>query len=194
MINYGRLISLKHSMLKSGDKIKIRENSEEFVFGEVVEILRGGQVKILLEDGFEIISAADEVMKVNLDELNPWFKGKSAGGKKHDQISKAATNTLFVSISRNVAEVDIHIEQIVPITRGLSADRMIDLQLEFTKNAVDKAIGMHLHKIILIHGEGKGKLRGTIRSYLHKHHPKCEVINADKMKYGDGATEVILHY
>jgi len=99
----------------------------------------------------------------------------------------------FVSISRFVAEVDIHIEQIVPSTHGLSADRMLDLQLEYTKKAVEKAIGMHLHKIILIHGEGKGKLRGTIRSYLHKHHPKCEVINADKMKYGDGATEVILH-
>ena len=180
-------------MLKAGDKIKFRENSDEFVYGEVLEILAGRQVKILLEDGFEIISPADEVMKVNLDELNPWFKGKSSGGKKQEQSSKPATEDSFVSISRNVAEVDIHIEQIVPSTRGLTADRMIDLQLEYTKKAVEKAIGMHLHKIILIHGEGKGKLRGTIRSYLHKHHPKCEVINADKMKYGDGATEVILH-
>ena len=180
-------------MLNAGDKIKIRENSDEFVFGEVLEILHGGQVKILLEDGFELIAASDEVMKVNLDELNPWFKGKSAGGKKHDQTIKPATLNPFLTISRNVAEVDIHIEKIVPSTRGLSAERMIDLQLGYTKSAVEKAIGMHLHKIILIHGEGKGKLRGTIRSYLHKHHPKCEVINADKMKYGDGATEVILH-
>jgi dsDNA-specific endonuclease/ATPase MutS2 len=193
MINYSRLISLNHSMLKSGDKIKIRENSDEFVFGEVLEILRGGQIKILLEDGFEIITSSDEVMKVNLDELNPWFKGKFAGGKKQVQPLKSATVNSFVSISRNIAEIDIHIEQIVPSIRGLSAEKMIDLQLEFTKNAVEKAISMHLHKIILIHGEGKGKLRGTIRSYLHKHHPKCEVINADKMKYGDGATEVILH-
>ena len=179
-------------MLKPGDKIKIRENSEEFNFGEVLEILAGGQVKILLEDGFEIIAAIDEVMKINLDELNPWFKGKTTGNKKQDQPSVQSSEKIFLSISRNVAEVDIHIEKIVPTTRGLSADRMLDLQLEFTKNAVEKAIQMNLHKIILIHGEGKGKLRGTIRSYLHKHHPKCEVINADKMKYGDGATEVIV--
>lgn len=180
-------------MLKVGDKIKIRENSEDFIFGEVLEILSTGQLKILMEDGFEIITSEDEVMKVALDVLNPWFKGKSAGSKKQDLPVLGVTDKLFVSISRDVAEVDIHIEQIVPSTRGLNADRMLDLQLEFTKKAVEKALLMHLHKIILIHGEGKGKLRGTIRSYLHKHHPKCEVINADKMKYGDGATEVILH-
>jgi dsDNA-specific endonuclease/ATPase MutS2 len=179
-------------VLKAGDKIKIRENSEDFIFGEVVEMLPAGQVKILLEDGFEIIASTDDVMKITLNELNPWFKGKSAGSKKQDEPTSQAAHKSFVNISRFVAEVDIHIEQIVPSVRGLSADRMLDLQLEFTKKAVEKAIGMHLHKIILIHGEGKGKLRGTIRSYLHKHHPKCEVINADKMKYGDGATEVIL--
>jgi dsDNA-specific endonuclease/ATPase MutS2 len=179
-------------MLKSGDKIKIRENSEEFSFGEVLEILANGQAKILLEDGFEIIAATDEVMKINLDELNPWFKGKTTGSKKQAQPIVQSSEKIFVSISRNVAEVDIHIEQIVPSIRGLSADRMLDLQLEFTKKAIEKALLMNLHKVILIHGEGKGKLRGTIRSYLHKHHPNCEVINADKMKYGDGATEVIV--
>lgn len=180
-------------MLKAGDKIKIRENSEEFIFGEVIEILSAGQVKILLEDGFEIVASTDDVMKVALDVLNPWFKGKATGSKKQDQTVLKVADKSFVSISRFVVEVDIHIEQIVPSTRGLNADRMLDLQLEFTKKSVEKALLMHLHKIILIHGEGKGKLRSTIRSYLHKHHPKCEVINADKMKYGDGATEVILH-
>jgi len=180
-------------MFKAGDKIKIRENSEEFNFGEVLEILPGGRVKIVLEDGFEIIASADEVMKISLDELNTWFKGKAAGSKKQDQPTLPSSDKLFVNIGRNVAEVDIHIELIIPTTRGLSADKMINLQLEFTKKAVEKALLMQLYKIILIHGEGKGKLRGIIRSYLHKHHPKCEVINADKLKYGDGASEVILH-
>ena len=180
-------------MLKEGDKIKIRENSEDFIFGKVLELLPAGQVKILLEDGFEIIASTDDVMKVALEELNPWFKGKSSGQKKQDQPLLPVADKSFVSISRFVVEVDIHIEQIVPSTRGLSADRMLDLQLEYTKKAVEKALLMHLQKIVLIHGEGKGKLRGTIRSYLHKHLPKCEVLNADKMKYGDGATLVILH-
>lgn len=180
-------------MLKIGDKIKIRENSEEFIFGEILEIRSNSQIKILLEDGFEIIALADDVMKITLEELNPWFKGKSAGGKKQDQPILPINDKLFTNISRDVAEIDIHIQQIVQSTVGLSADRMIDLQLEYTKKSVEKAKLTHLHKIILIHGEGKGKLRGIIRSYLHKHHPKCEVINADRMKYGDGATEVILH-
>jgi translation initiation factor IF-1 len=179
-------------MLKAGDKIKIRENSEEFMFGEVLEVLSTGQVKVILEDGFEIIASVNDVMKVTLDVLNPWFKGKSEGTKQ-DQPKLVVTENTFVNIARNVAEVDIHIEKIIPSARGLSADRIVDLQLEYTKKAVEKAQIMHLYKIILIHGEGKGKLRGTIRSYLNKHHPKCEVINADKMKYGDGATEVILH-
>jgi dsDNA-specific endonuclease/ATPase MutS2 len=179
-------------MLKEGDKIKIRESSNEFVFGEVIEILAGGLVKICLEDGFEITATTDEVMKINPEELNPWFKGKTIGSKKLDLAINVNSEKLFLSLTRNTAEVDIHIDHIVPSTRGLNNEKIIELQLEFTKKAVDKAILMNLYKIILIHGEGNGKLRSTIRSYLHKHHPKCEVLNADKMKYGDGATEVIV--
>ena len=180
-------------MLKAGDKIKIRDNSDEFLYGEIIALLPDGQVKILLDDGFEIIAATDDVMKVDLVVLNPWFRAKTTGKVKQDEPVLAAKENSFVSISRYISEVDIHIEKIIPSSRGLDAAKMLQIQLDFTKNAVENALKMHQHKIILIHGTGNGKLRNTIRSYLRKHHPKCEVINADKMKYGDGATEVILH-
>ena len=90
-------------------------------------------------------------------------------------------------------EVDLHIDNIIENTVGLSNGDMLDIQLKYFQEKLEQAINNHFTKhIIFIHGKGKGVLKNLILEKLHQKYPHLHYRDASYKKYGSGATMVIL--
>lgn len=88
------------------------------------------------------------------------------------------------------SEIDLHIEALVPHTRGLSNFEMLTIQLEAFEDALDEAIRNHQQSLIVIHGVGKGRLREEIHQLL-RGIPAVDFFQHDwSPRYGYGATEI----
>ena len=90
------------------------------------------------------------------------------------------------------SELDLHIEKLVKDPAGMTAEEIVQEQLEHVRRYLDKAIRLGIERVYLIHGKGTGALRnrvhqllatmGDLEGYNNDYHPK----------YDHGATEVIL--
>ncbi len=86
-------------------------------------------------------------------------------------------------------EVDLHIDELVPSTSGLSNYDMLNIQLEKFEKELDNAIIKRMKKIIFIHGVGNGRLKQEIIARLQlikgiTYH------DGSYKEYGYGATQV----
>jgi len=86
-------------------------------------------------------------------------------------------------------EVDLHIEELVANTNGLSNYEMLNIQLERFEKELDLAISKNMKKIIFIHGVGNGRLKQEILSVL-KATRGITYHDASYKDYGFGATQV----
>ncbi|GAA4810517.1 Smr/MutS family protein [Litoribaculum gwangyangense] len=89
-------------------------------------------------------------------------------------------------------EVDLHINQLVKSSRGMTNYDMLTLQLETAKRQLDFAINKRIQKIVFIHGVGEGVLKLELE-YLFGRYNNVKFYDADYKKYGLGATEVYIY-
>lgn len=91
----------------------------------------------------------------------------------------------------NTKEVDLHIEELTDDFSHLSNAEIVALQLaRFTKE-LNHALTHHFKSIVFIHGVGNGRLKQALREEL-KNYPDVTFRDGDYIKYGNGATEVVL--
>jgi len=86
-------------------------------------------------------------------------------------------------------EVDLHIEELIDSTKGLSNYEMLNIQLERFEKELDSAIENNFRKIIFIHGVGNGRLKQEIQAILRKT-KNVSYHDAPFKEYGFGATQV----
>ena len=92
-----------------------------------------------------------------------------------------------------IIEVDLHIDELLDSTSGLSNSEMLDVQLsEFRRVMVENA-NRHGQKIVFIHGKGEGVLRKAVLDELKRKYKNCEAQDASFREYGFGATLVTVH-
>lgn len=103
--------------------------------------------------------------------------------------------TSFPSKAETVPyEIDLHIEKLVKITRGLSNADMLRIQLDTLKHYLQLAIMNRQERMMVIHGIGIGKLREEVHKIL-SHTPGVKrYVNEWQGPYGFGATEVFFDY
>ena len=89
-------------------------------------------------------------------------------------------------------EVDLHIHQLVPSSKGMSNHDMLTLQLETAKRQLDFAIQKRIQKVVFIHGVGEGVLKIEL-DYLFGRYNNVKFYDANYQKYGLGATEVYIY-
>ena len=94
-------------------------------------------------------------------------------------------------VNRHEAEVDLHIEELTDTDKGLNNADMLNIQLDYFRKCLDKALEMNLDKIVFIHGVGQGVLKHNIEEELDKY-SFLHYFPASMQKYGVGATEVII--
>lgn len=88
-------------------------------------------------------------------------------------------------------KVDLHIEQLREDHAFLDSREIFEIQMSHFKKNLDAAIVHNLPGIIFIHGVGNGKLRDEIHRFISKHQQVRTFRDAQKEKFGFGATEVV---
>lgn len=88
--------------------------------------------------------------------------------------------------------VDLHIAELVPNTRGMSAADILNRQVDEFRIAMDANLRYKGKKIVFIHGKGDGVLRNALLKELNHRYKTCQSHDASFREYGFGATEVII--
>ena len=95
-------------------------------------------------------------------------------------------------IERPGREADLHIEKLRTDYQFIPGGEILKIQLDHFHKMLDAAIVHRLPEIVFIHGAGNGALRHEIQKILSKH-PKVQTfMDAQKEKFGYGATKVML--
>jgi hypothetical protein len=136
---------------------------------------------LLNVDGY-VFQLDEESVKVQPQQIIE----KMFGNDKAETLIK---NTIIVLPP---AEVDLHIEELDPDFASLNPAEILPLQLKAFENQLDKAIATGLDKITFIHGSGNGILRNEIHKRLSKNQQIAFFKDAQKEKFGYGATLVKL--
>lgn len=102
----------------------------------------------------------------------------------HNEIPKK------IEITKKKLDVDLHIEKLTHQSAIMTNSQILQLQLDTFEKQLDNAILSNYEKIVFIHGVGSGVLRSEIHKKLSKH-PLIEYYqDAQKEKFGYGATLV----
>ncbi|MFN3874850.1 MAG: Smr/MutS family protein, partial [Flavobacteriales bacterium] len=88
-----------------------------------------------------------------------------------------------------VAEVDLHLHEIIDDETRLSEGERLEYQLRYFERALESAIRNGKRKLVVIHGVGEGVLREEVRKIL-QYYEGVRFHDADARRYGWGATEV----
>ena len=115
--------------------------------------------------------------------------------KKHIDAKPHAATTQQHKPGKHtdIIEVDLHINELLDNTAGLSSADMLHYQLDKFREVMkanEKNVGQ---KIVFIHGKGEGVLRRAILDELRRKYPRCTVQDASFQEYGFGATQVTVH-
>lgn len=92
----------------------------------------------------------------------------------------------------NIIEVDLHINELIDNTHGLSRSDMINLQIDEFRRVMEENLKNHGQKIVFIHGKGEGVLRQAILKELNYRYKGHDVCDASFREYGFGATQVTI--
>ncbi len=91
-----------------------------------------------------------------------------------------------------IVEIDLHINELIDNTAGLSNTQIIEIQKEKVESEMKAAIQTGIKKIVFIHGVGQGVLKQEVLKLLKTKYAKYYTQDASFREYGYGATMVIL--
>ena len=176
--------------MRIGDKVSVLDDA---ISGIVLEIGQKG-ILISTDDGFEmefdqkeLIVIDDEISKREFipQDLSQVLSEKEEKKIKKSRVSKAKDRM------QPPMEVDLHIHQLVPKSKGMSNYDMLNVQVETAKRQLDFAIKKRIPRVVFIHGIGAGVLRAELE-YLFRQYENLQYNDANFQKYGRGATEVYI--
>ena len=94
------------------------------------------------------------------------------------------------TIEKPASTIDLHIEQLTNSTFAMNNAQMLELQLRTFETKFENAIATGMDEIIFIHGVGNGVLKQEIQRKLVGHKNVAWFQDAQKEKFGYGATRV----
>ncbi|MEO9513818.1 MAG: Smr/MutS family protein [Flavobacteriaceae bacterium] len=176
---------MRTTVFTMGDIVEVLDDA---ISGEVIGI-EGDWITIRTLDGFSMRYTSKELVKgvgdINISNF------EIAQIKREKELPKRRTTRAIRPKERNAPkmEVDLHINQLVKSTKGLSNFDMLNLQLETAKRQLNFAMDKRIQKVVFIHGVGEGILKEELY-FLFKKYENLKFYDADYQKYGLGATEV----
>lgn len=178
--------------MKIGDTVSVLDD----VFsGKIVNIL-DDTVKIVTDDGFEMDFFKNELVVVGNSQNNlisnmPSYQEVLAKENISKKSNKKIKKNTSKSKKQPPIEVDLHIEKLVPSTKGLDNYDILTIQLNTVKNKLRFAFQKNIRRVVFIHGVGEGVLKEEVR-YLLRKYDGIDFYDANYQKYGLGATEVYI--
>ena len=182
------------SRFKAGDRVQLMD---ELTSGIVISV-HGEELQFRTTDGFVLEVAQNNVVLLPADgaallgknDFGFELKGFDVQPLKDSDINSArGQKSGRRQRYQPPMEVDLHIEKLVPTTRGLDVIDLLNYQLEAAQGQLEFALRMKIQRIVFIHGVGQGVLKEELLT-LFRRYEGLEVSDADPRKYGMGATEV----
>lgn len=175
---------------EEGERVEVIDDN----INGIVIAVSNAFITIRTNEGFDMDFEASELMHTEgLKAIK--VSNFEAAQVKADKEQADKRKTIKVRPKeRNVAkmEVDLHIHQLVPSSKGLSNFDMLNIQLETAKRQLEFAMRKRIQKVVFIHGVGAGVLKEEL-NYLFKRYENVKYYDADYQKYGLGATEVYIY-
>ncbi len=179
---------------KIGDRVLVLDEN----LSGMVKRIEASLVFVETADGFLLSFNPDELLKVESEKtlksdilfnttINEVINEKEKVDKRKKQPKLKAKERF-----EPVMEVDLHINQLVKSSKGMSNYDMLTLQLDTARHKLEYAIAKRIQKLVFIHGVGEGILR-TELEYLFGRYNNVKFYDANYQKYGLGATEVYIY-
>ncbi|MCM8571101.1 DNA mismatch repair protein MutS [Gramella jeungdoensis] len=176
--------------LKPGDRVELLDDE----LSGIVQEIKGEEVSIRTEDGFIMTFPAEQLVKIH-DDIDPADMGGFDFEEVLEEKKPAKKPRSIPSRSKDKKqppmEVDLHVNQLVRSTKGMSNHEMLNLQLDTARHKLEFAIKNRIQRIVFIHGVGEGVLKMELE-YLLGRYSNIRFYDADYQKYGLGATEVYI--
>lgn len=177
--------------MKVGDKVEVLDDA---ISGKVLSI-KLDNVVILTADGFEMEFSKNELIVIDYSISKRNFIPENIAqvlSQKEERKNKNTQQNRLKDRYLPPMEVDLHIHQLVPKSKGMSNYDMLTIQMDTAKRQLDFAIQKKIQRVVFIHGIGEGVLR-TELEFLFKKYSNVQINDADLQKYGRGATEVYIY-
>lgn len=176
--------------MKIGDKVSVLDDA----ISGVVTAVKGNSITLMTTDGFEIVFQKNELIVIDGTLSKRALSQMDTASVISEKQNKKPGKTKRIKPKERSLppmEVDLHINQLVPSTRGMNNYDMLNIQMDTAKRQLEFAISKRIQKIVFIHGVGEGILR-TELEYLFNRYDNVKFYDADYQKYGRGATEVYI--
>ena len=176
---------------KPGDKVELLDDD----LSGIVQKVMDSEIEIKTEDGFimsfppdDLVKIKDDIEDIDVEEFDfeEILKEKTSFKK-----NKKRPHPRSKEKSAPPMEVDLHINQLVRSSRGMSNHGMLNTQLDTARHKLEFAIQKRIQKVVFIHGVGEGVLKMELE-YLLGRYANVKFYDADYQKYGLGATEVYI--
>ncbi|MBN2805158.1 MAG: DUF2027 domain-containing protein [Prolixibacteraceae bacterium] len=109
-----------------------------------------------------------------------------------DRENRPVSPQKVVVKTPDVLEVDLHIEELIDSTAGLSNREILEIQMDKFHSELKLAIEKGIKRVVFIHGVGNGVLKQEIARKLQSTYARYSYQDASFQEYGFGATMVIL--
>ena len=129
-----------------------------------------------------LFTAAEQLKEALLEKRKTDLRRNPAPARKQNKQDKP-----------NIIEVDLHIQQLLDNTNGLSNKDMLLCQMREFHRVMKENEKHKGQKIVFIHGKGEGVLRAEIIKELKHAYKQCSYQDASFQQYGFGATLVTIH-
>ena len=181
--------------IKIGSVIKLIDSD---LSGICVSLNIDGSVNIETSEGLIIPVKVSQIL-VSDPDTSVTLTNVSGRGKKDKQRSSRKTNSRPIrgkahdALSKmDIAEVDLHMRIKAESNSGPSSTEILNLQLNKFSIALKKAVFENKKELIVIHGDGSGKLKEEVRKMSKNLFPQFVIMDAPLYKYGSGATLIII--
>ncbi|TAF66484.1 MAG: DUF2027 domain-containing protein [Cytophagales bacterium] len=112
--------------------------------------------------------------------------------EKNEAIEDAKTSKSTIFSNKPTYTIDLHIEQLTEVNIQMDNASILEIQMRAFEKGLDEALLGGASEVIFIHGVGNGTLRSLIHKQLSNHPHVQYYQDAQKEKFGYGATKVKL--
>jgi len=127
---------------------------------------------------------SEKEFTVSVEEIEAAIKEKEHHRPRIQPIAKKDKNTIL--------EIDLHIDELLDSTNGLSSGDILEYQLKKFSEVMDENKKNRGRKIVFIHGKGDGVLKNAILKELKTKYKSVYYQDASFREYGYGATMVTI--
>lgn len=128
----------------------------------------------------------EKQMLVSATEIKQAMFEKISSDREPSRALKKTSST------PKIIEIDLHIDQLLDTTQGMSNTEMLTYQLDTFHRIMKEQATQKGQKIVFIHGKGDGVLRKAIEKELRGKYKQHYFQDASFREYGFGATMVTI--